>query len=171
MHDVHSVLLCLKTGKSFSVNLCRILFLSIFRTYAVGGRDGSTSLRETEFFYPHTDRWSECASMLKCRSSVAVISCNNFLYAIGGYELLTTSKSIIRHDDGERYDPISDQWTLITSFSRPKESLGITTVDSKLYIIGGFDGKYSNDMEEYDTETDQWKKVKCRCYCSMTDRI
>ncbi|CAF0826443.1 unnamed protein product [Rotaria sp. Silwood1] len=128
------------------------------RIYAVGGKDVSTSLREIEFFDPHTNRWSQCASMIKCRASVAVVSCNEFLYAIGGYELLATNKSIIRHDDGERYDPKCNQWTLITSFSRPKEALGIAVVNNELYIVGGFDGKFLNEMEKYDTETNKWKK-------------
>ncbi|CAF4821970.1 unnamed protein product, partial [Rotaria sp. Silwood1] len=128
------------------------------RIYAVGGKDVSTSLREIEFFDPHTNRWSQCASMIKCRASVAVVSCNEFLYAIGGYELLATNKSIIRHDDGERYDPKCNQWTLITSFSRPKEALGIAVVNNELYIVGGFDSKFLNEMEKYDTETNKWKK-------------
>ncbi|CAF1065334.1 unnamed protein product [Rotaria sordida] len=128
------------------------------RIYAVGGKDDSTSLREMEFFDPHTNRWSQCASMIKCRASVAVVCCNEFLYAIGGYELLTINKNIIRHDDGERYDLKCNQWTLITSFSRPKQALGIAVVNNKLYIIGGFNGKFLNEMEKYDTETNKWKK-------------
>ncbi|CAF2389283.1 unnamed protein product [Rotaria sp. Silwood2] len=128
------------------------------RIYAVGGKDSSTSLREIEFFDPHTNRWSQCASMIKCRASVAVVSCNELLYAIGGYEFLTTNKNIIRHDDGERYDPKCNQWTLITSFSRPKEGLGIAVVNNELYIVGGFDGKFLNEMEKYNTETNKWKK-------------
>ncbi|CAF3405113.1 unnamed protein product [Rotaria socialis] len=128
------------------------------RIYAVGGEDNSRSLREAEFFEPHTNRWSQCASMIKCRASVAVISCNEFLYAIGGYEFSTINKNVTRYNDGERYDPRCNQWTLITSYSRPKGGLGIVVVDNKLYIAGGFDGKSSNEMEKYDTETNQWEK-------------
>jgi kelch-like protein 1/4/5 len=98
--------------------------------------------------------------MQKRRSNVAVASCNGFLYAIGGHESSTINKNIIRHDDGERYDPKCNQWTLITSFSRPKEALGITVVHNKLYIVGGFDGKILNEMEKYDTEIDKWRKVE-----------
>jgi kelch-like protein 1/4/5 len=98
--------------------------------------------------------------MQKRRDNVAVVSCSGFLYAIGGHELLTTNKGIIRHDDGERYDPKCNQWTLITSFSRPKESLAIAEVNNKIYIVGGFDEKVLNEMEKYDTETDKWRKVE-----------
>jgi kelch-like protein 1/4/5 len=127
--------------------------------YAVGGRDGPMGLREVESFDPHTNRWTQCASMLKRRGSVAVAVCNDFLYAIGGYDQIRTNKNILRHDDGERYDPRCNQWTLITSFSRPKEALGIATVGRRLYIVGGFDGKVLNEMECYDTETEQWERV------------
>jgi len=99
--------------------------------------------------------------MQKRRDRVAVVSCNEFLYAIGGHESSSIiNKSIIRHDDGERYDPKCNQWTLITSFNRPKEGLGITVVNNQLYIVGGFDDKILNEMEKYDIETDKWKKVE-----------
>lgn len=129
------------------------------RIYVVGGRDGATDLREVECFDPHTSRWSQCASMQKRRNKVAVVSCQEYLYAFGGHESSNIDKHVVRHDDGERYDPKSNQWTLITSFSRPKESLGITVVNENIYIIGGFDEKIVNDMEKYNTETDKWRKV------------
>lgn len=129
------------------------------RIYVVGGRDGNIGLREVESFDPHTNRWIQCASMQKRRDNVAVAACNGFLYAIGGHDLLRANKAGVRHEDGERYDPRSNQWTLISSFSRPKEGLGIAVIGSRLYIVGGFDGKALDDMECYDTETDRWKKV------------
>jgi len=150
----------LKIGKTFVWISSEFLLYFFVRLYAIGGEDVSTSLRETESFDPHTNRWSQCASMQKRRSNVAVVSCNGFIYAIGGHESSTINKNIIRHDDGERYDPKCNQWTLITSFSRPKEALGITVVHNKLYIVGGFDGKILNEMEKYDTEIDKWRKVE-----------
>ena len=108
--------------------------------------------------------------MQKCRGSVAVISCKGFIYAVGGYELSTTNKNAIKHDDGERYDPRCNQWTLMVSFSRPKEGLGIAAINSKLYIIGGFTSKIINEMEEYDTETNRWRKVERLKYCLTFDK-
>ena len=133
-------------------------FISL-RIYVVGGRDGATDLREVESFDPHTNRWSQCTSMQKRRDKVALTSCNGFLYAFGGHESSTIDRSIVRHDDGERYDPKSNQWTLIASFSRPKEALGVTVINENIYIIGGFDDKTLNEMEKYNTETDKWRKV------------
>jgi len=149
----------LKIGKNCCQILSSFFRISFVRIYAVGGRDGATDLRETEVFDPLTNRWSQCASMQKRRDRVAVISCNEVLYAIGGHESSPINKNIIRHDDGERYDPKCNQWTLITSFSRPKEGLGIAVVNNKLYIVGGFDDKILNEMEKYDIETDKWEKV------------
>lgn len=130
------------------------------RIYAVGGEDSATnSLREVEAFDPHTNRWVPCVSMIKRRASVAVASCNGFVYAIGGHDGSIVQKNLVRHDDGERYDPSCNQWTVITAFSRPKEGLSIVAVQNELYIAGGFDGKVLNDMERYDTETEKWRKV------------
>ena len=125
----------------------------------MGGRDGNVGLREVEFFDPHTNRWTQCASMQKRRDNVAVASCNGMVYAIGGHDLLRGNKNPVRHDDGERYDPRTNQWTIIPSFSRPKEGLGIAVVEHRLYVVGGFDGKATDEMECFDTETDRWKKV------------
>jgi kelch-like protein 1/4/5 len=98
--------------------------------------------------------------MQKRRGGVAAAACNGFLFAIGGHESSATNKSAVRHDDGERYDPRCDQWTLITTLSRPKEALAIAAVNDKLYIVGGFDGKVLDEVEKYDPETDKWAKVK-----------
>lgn len=113
--------------------------------------------------------------MQKRRDKVALISCNGFLYAFGGHESSTIDKSIVRHDDGERYDPKSNQWTVIASFSRPKEALGAALINENIYIIGGFDDKILNEMEKYNTETDKWRKVIALpnfssfnlCHCSV----
>ena len=96
--------------------------------------------------------------MQKRRNKVAAACCNGYLYAIGGHESSTLNKSLVRHDDGERFDPKSNQWTLITSFSRPKENLGICAVNTNIYIVGGFDEKILNEMESYDIETNKWRK-------------
>ncbi len=134
--------------------------LLFFRIYAVGGRDGAAGLRETESYDPHTNRWSPCAPMQKRRGGVAVAACNGFLFAVGGHESSATNKCAVRHDDGERYDPRCDQWTLITSLNRPKEALAIAAVSDKLYIVGGFDGKVLDEVEKYDPEIDKWTKVE-----------
>jgi kelch-like protein 1/4/5 len=133
---------------------------TLSRIYVVGGRDGAAGLREAESYDPHTNRWSMCASMQKRRGGVAVAACNGFLFAIGGHESSTTNKCAVRHDDGERYDPRCDQWTFITGFNRPKEALAIAAVSNRLYIVGGFDGKVLDEVEQYDPETDKWSKVR-----------
>jgi N-acetylneuraminic acid mutarotase len=96
--------------------------------------------------------------MQKRRGGVAVAACNGFLFAIGGHESSATNKCTVRFDDGERYDPRCDQWTLITSLNRPKEALAIAAVSDKLYIVGGFDGKVLDEVEKYDPEIDKWTK-------------
>ena len=121
MHDVHSVLLYSEIGTN-DLNIMLFLNFVSLRIYAVGGRDGAAGLRETESYDPHTNRWSPCAPMQKRRGGVAVAACNNFLFAIGGHESSATNKCTVRFDDGERYDPRCDQWTLITSLNRPKGS-------------------------------------------------
>jgi kelch-like protein 1/4/5 len=133
--------------------------IALYRLYAIGGQNSTGGMRDVESFDPHTNRWTQVEPMQKRRGHVAVAVCHGFIYAIGGHDSPRTSKDACRHDDGERYDPRTNQWTLITSFSRPKEALGIAVVGNRLFIAGGYDGQSADDMETYDTESNQWDKV------------
>lgn len=67
-------------------------FCSFFpRLYAIGGRDGSSCLRSMEYFDPHTNKWSLCASMSKRRGGVGVAAYNGFLYVAGGHDAPVSS--------------------------------------------------------------------------------
>ena len=59
-----------------------------------------------------------------------------------------------------RYDPLSDQWTVIASLSGPKDAVGLCVLGDKLYCVGGYDGqKHLRDVECYDSSDDTWNKV------------
>jgi N-acetylneuraminic acid mutarotase len=59
-----------------------------------------------------------------------------------------------------RYDPKTDAWTLVSSISSPRDSIGVCLLGDKLYAVGGYDGmQYLSDVECYDPQTNEWSKV------------
>lgn len=79
-----------------------IQFYFHFRLYAVGGRDGSSSLRSVECYDPHTNKWTNCAPMNKRRGGVGVGVMNGYLYALGGHDVPASHPSASRFDCVER---------------------------------------------------------------------
>lgn len=59
-----------------------------------------------------------------------------------------------------RYDPKTDQWTIIAPISSPRDAVGVCVLGDKLYAVGGYDGQqYLNDVECYEALTNEWTKV------------
>ncbi|XP_064636563.1 kelch-like protein 5 isoform X3 [Lineus longissimus] len=134
------------------------------KLYAVGGRDGSSCLRSLECYDPHTNKWSLCSPMNKRRGGVGVAICNGFLYACGGHDAPASNPTSSRFDCVERYDPKTDAWTLVSSISSPRDSIGVCLLGDKLYAVGGYDGmQYLSDVECYDPQNNEWSKVSPLC--------
>lgn len=64
-----------------------------------------------------------------------------------------------------RYDPLTDQWSMIGQLSKPKDAIGLCLLGDKLYCVGGYDGtQHLKDVESYDSEDDKWTKVDEICF-------
>ncbi|ESO08187.1 hypothetical protein HELRODRAFT_75143 [Helobdella robusta] len=134
------------------------------KLYAVGGRDGSSCLRSVESFDPHTNKWTLCSPMSKRRGGVGVAACNGFLYAVGGHDAPASNPKSSRFDCVERYDPKTDQWTLVAPISSPRDTVAVCLLGDKLFAVGGFDGQqYLTDVESYDPQLNIWTTVKPLC--------
>ena len=99
--------------------------------------------------------------MLKKRNLLAASSLNGYIYAVGGNEVSNTMNGIARHDTCERFDPRKNQWTMISSISRPREAIAMASLgSSSLFIAGGYDGlKFLDECEKYDPIKNEWTKV------------
>ncbi|KAI9563037.1 hypothetical protein GHT06_010494 [Daphnia sinensis] len=129
------------------------------KLYAVGGRDGSSCLRTVECYDPHTNRWTLVAPMSKRRGGVGVAVAHGFLYAFGGHDAPASNPSAARFDCVERYDPLSDSWTIVTSMKNGRDAMGVAFMGDRLFIVGGFDGQaYLNFVEAYDPLTNLWQQ-------------
>lgn len=64
------------------------------------------------------------------RCYVSVVELNGLIYALGGFD----GKN--RLNTAERYDPITNQWTLIPSMNFLRSDAHACTLNGKIYITG-----------------------------------
>ena len=77
---------------------------------------------------------------------------DGIIYVIGGWDGLDGPKNKV-----EAYDPIANTWSSKANMPTGRNCLNASTVNGKIYAIGGADSDDSNDVvEEYDPATDTW---------------
>lgn len=62
----------------------------------------------------------------------------------------------------EVFDPVKNEWNLISNMSCKRSSVGVTAYDDHVYAIGGFCGDLHeclDTVERYDPKTDRWYPV------------
>lgn len=64
------------------------------------------------------------------RCYVSVAESNGFIYALGGFD------GTHRLNTCERYDPSTNQWTLIASMNVARSDAHACTIEDKIYITG-----------------------------------
>lgn len=64
------------------------------------------------------------------RCYVSVVELNGLIYALGGYD------GKFRLNSAERYDPTTNQWTLIPSMNYLRSDAHACTLNDKIYITG-----------------------------------
>lgn len=94
-------------------------------------------------------------------SGVGVTVLDGFLYAVGGHDAPASQETSRQFDSVERYDPKTDQWTMLAPMLNCRDAVGVSWLGDKIYAIGGYDGtKYLNDVECYDPIKNEWQQVK-----------
>jgi N-acetylneuraminic acid mutarotase len=123
--------------------------------YAIGGLTDPPSwivcTGANEKYNPQTDQWTPKASMPTPRASFATAVYNGKIYCIGGTSGAKNSQ-IGTSGLNEVYDPATDQWTTKASMPTPRVGVTASTINGKIYLLGG----NSSVNEVYDPETDLW---------------
>ncbi len=123
------------------------------KLYVVGGYDGERPLSECAYFDPAVNNsevieteggWATCANTLLPRAGAGAASLFNKLYVFGGGAFGDASSSEISITYSESYDPDADQWSIVNTPPLSEEpgwpSLGITSVETRIYAVGGLRG-------------------------------
>ncbi|HLN45088.1 MAG TPA: kelch repeat-containing protein [Candidatus Sulfotelmatobacter sp.] len=128
------------------------------KIYAIGGFP-ITNVNEE--YDPSTDTWTTRKPMLTARMSFAIAVCLNKIYVIGGDTIYSSSNGCwIQTNVTEVYDPATDSWETKAPIPTPRSQMTASTVDGKIYVIGGIvdplNGKITHLNEVYDPQTDEW---------------
>lgn len=123
------------------------------RIYAIGGWTNEyRPTKRAEIYDPYNDTWTEVSSMSVPRCGVGAVICNDFLYAVGGFDGNMHLRSV------ERYDIIADKWYKdVADLKFERTSVGLVTLNDRIYAIGGQVGtNVSNLVERYDRVSNTW---------------
>jgi N-acetylneuraminic acid mutarotase len=130
------------------------------KIYAIGGLitfpgDGISTV---EVYDTVTDTWDTKAPMPTARSHLATCVLDGKIYAIGGS--IGSSSSWPGLPTVEMYDPVTDTWTTKAPMPTARWGLCASSVNGKIYAIGGTAGAPTygglSKVEEYDPVTDTW---------------
>jgi non-specific serine/threonine protein kinase len=107
------------------------------RVYTVGGRTAATgNLAAFEVYQPTADRWMTLPALPTPRGGLAgAATCSGLVVAAGG-ETVGAGRSAT-FPEVEAFDPAAATWRALPPLPTPRHGLGVVTVGTTLYAIGG----------------------------------
>ncbi|XP_054158203.1 uncharacterized protein LOC128956511 [Oppia nitens] len=142
------------------------------KLYALGGLTKDIGQPNTVEIYDHkSNEWFYTTLLPKklsgfgnCFDSTSTIAINNqtitddlldnsFIYICGGLDGTTYLSQCYK------YNKQTGIWETIQSLTTKRDFFSLISYDSKLYAIGGYNGKTLNSIETYDTLTNKWQSI------------
>ncbi len=91
--------------------------------------------------------WKRCYVSLACIDGI--------IYALGGFDGMN------RLNTAEKYNPTTNQWSLIADMNERRSDSSAADLNGKVYVCGGFDGNEClSSAEFYDPDTGHWTLIK-----------
>jgi DNA-binding CsgD family transcriptional regulator len=123
----------------------------------LGGWDGASYRAETYVYDPAADRWSQATSMPSPRAFAAASVLEDVIYVVGG------RNGQRELDTVETYDPSAEgaaggPWTAKAPMSAARSGLGLASIGSRLYAVGGGWMTPLAFNEQYDSRTGAWSR-------------
>ena len=102
--------------------------------YVIGGRiTGSlVNVDIVEKYDPKLDKWTtDLEPMPSKRSGIGATSIDGLIYVLGGEQNQGT------FNNNERYDPVSDTWSIGMSMPIARHGLDVASIEDKIFAVGG----------------------------------
>ena len=124
--------------------------------YVLGGRHSNVCHRSVEFFNPSANQWTDRPSMSFKRTFAGAAVYSGKIFVVGGYSDVgckTLEASC------EMFDPVLDQWSLVSSPLVPRAACAMVSFDDHLYLFGGEDAQWQkhDSVERYNVQNDTWE--------------
>jgi hypothetical protein len=111
------------------------------KIYTIGGYGNSTIpdvvLGNVEAYDTDTNTWEAKAGLLNPKADLGASDINGNIYAVGGVGFSPYTGSVEALSELEEYDVANNVWNKKTDMNASRKSFGISSVNSKMYIIGG----------------------------------
>lgn len=142
------------------------------KIYMCGGHAGAEHTYPKESFTndfnvynKKTNSWKTLAPRLHKAHGFQLAAYGRYIYAFGGFTFAEENtpqwKSL---DVIERYDIRTNTWEIIGQLSHPRSSYVAITIDSRVYLVGGwdstpktpgdYDGSFHSEIDVFDMETE-----------------
>jgi hypothetical protein len=133
------------------------------KIYAISGHQSGSLVPSVDEYDPATDKWRRRADIPTARGTLSTSVVDGKIYAIGGAKWNNVTTEGTFYTTVEEYDPITDTWTTKSDMSTARYALSTSTVNGKIYAIGGTTWDYITEtltffpvVEEYDPAKDTW---------------
>jgi len=132
------------------------------KIYAIGGWRDANALSVVEEYDPEKDEWIKKTSMPDTRFDFSTGVVNGKIYVMGGYPTggLPKANDLEKIlSTVEEYNPKTDTWTKKENMPTARLAFSASSVNGKVYAIGGWDGvNYLTIVEEYDPIINKWQR-------------
>ena len=138
----------------FVSGIILLLIMIVVISFQLRRRGPPLRIEETETTLTVESRWSRLANLPTPRSELAAAIYNNMVYTISGNSVDGASGVV------EKYDPNSDNWTILLSKSVPVYDMSAAVLGEKIIVPGGriSSNKATDIMEVFDPRNNTWEK-------------
>jgi DNA-binding CsgD family transcriptional regulator len=120
--------------------------------YSFAGQTSLEVSNKTERYFPEADIWETVNPKPTPVKDIGAAVIGNLVYIPGG--TLSTGQVT---DVLEIYDPRTDTWTQGAVVPQPLSAYAISTLEGKLYLFGGWDGKnFVSSVYQYSPDDNHW---------------
>ena len=125
---------------------------------AGGGDEKNVVLASAEYYIAALNEWKTISPLNQSRWGNALVSCNEYLYALGGHDGKQCMSSI------EKIRDLKGKWENVQPMQESRRWLAAVDCEGTLYAIGGKTGKEtsttSKTVEKYDSILNVWVYVE-----------
>lgn len=127
----------------------------VWSVLCVGGWQEDKPTKDVFAYLTSSFKWFPLTPLPKARYSHSVVSCDGFVYVLGGRDESTQLLSSVF-----RFDPSGNKWQAVASLPYQVAGLGVCVFGGQIYVVGGLASVGSIDIVlRYSARNNVWQRV------------